>query len=101
MDSKISERLKKYTSLVKRIIDPKMIILYGSYARGNENELSDIDIAIVVDNIKGNLIDYEYKLYKLRRNVDDRIEPVILNEKRDKSGFLDSILSYGKILYKA
>ncbi len=33
------------------------------------------------------------------RNIDDRIEPVLLEEKNDKSGFLESILEYGKVVY--
>ena len=54
--------------------------LFGSYAKGNENEESDIDIAIVVANMP----DFFYtqsQLRKLRRKIDLRIEPHPIREK--------------------
>ncbi len=101
MDSSIIDALNKYTELVKKILPVTTVILYGSYARGTENKWSDIDIAIITDKIDGNIIDAEYDLVRLRRDIDDRIEPVLFHGTHDKSGFLDSILSYGKIIYKS
>ncbi len=40
-------------------------------------------------------------LYKLRRHVDDRIEPILIDSNEDKSGFLDEILKHGQIIYSA
>jgi len=100
MDKKeINRKLKKYITLVRKDFSPKKIILFGSYARGNFTENSDIDIAIVVDEIKGDFLDLEFQLFKMRRNIDDRIEPVLLEENNDRSGFLESILEYGKVIY--
>lgn len=101
MDSSIINSVNQYTELVKKTMPVSMVILYGSYARGTENDWSDIDIAIVTENLEGNIIDAEYKLFKLRRDIDPRIEPVLFNGTKDQSGFLDSILSYGKIIYKS
>lgn len=93
------EKLKKYAELVTRSLNVKKIILYGSYARGNFSHQSDIDIAIIVDSIEGDFLDNEAALYRLRRGVDDRIEPVLLEENNDHSGFLSEITKYGKIVY--
>jgi hypothetical protein len=37
----------------------------------------------------------------LRREIDARIEPVLLEEINDKSGFLEEILKTGEIIYSA
>ena len=95
----IDRKLRKYITLVRKGFSPKKIILFGSYARGDFTENSDIDIAVIVDEIKGDLLDLEFQLFKLRRNIDDRIEPVLLEENNDRSGFLESILKYGKVIY--
>lgn len=94
------EKLKKYASLVAQNINVKKILLYGSYARGDFNQKSDIDIAIIVDSIEEDFLETETTLYRLRRDVDDRIEPVLLEENNDKSGFLDEIKKYGQIIYE-
>ena len=43
--------LKQYTDAVKKIYGPLLskIILYGSYARGDYHEDSDVDIMILLD----------------------------------------------------
>jgi hypothetical protein len=40
-------------------------------------------------------------LFKLRRAVDFRIEPVLIEEDEDKSGFLREILSTGHVVYSS
>ncbi|HNW50152.1 MAG TPA: nucleotidyltransferase domain-containing protein [Prolixibacteraceae bacterium] len=53
--------------------------LFGSYAKGNFNDDSDIDIAVVVDNVE-DIIDTQIEMMKLRRKVDLRIEPHPFNK---------------------
>ncbi len=48
--------------------------LFGSYARGMYDEDSDIDIALVMENINDHF-DTQINLMKLRRKIDTRIEP--------------------------
>ena len=95
----VIKKLKKYTDLLRNRISPRKIILYGSYAKGNWQEESDIDVAVVLDKIEEDFLTLEAFLYKMRREVDDRIEPILLEESEDKSGFLESILKYGEIIY--
>jgi predicted nucleotidyltransferase len=94
-----SEYATAYAQLVKKEFNPRLIMLYGSFAKGNWNENSDIDIAVIVDNINENFLDISKKLNKLTRSIDNRIEPVLLQLSDDKSGFLTSILNTGIILY--
>lgn len=49
-------------------------LLFGSFAKGNFNNDSDIDVAVVINNIP-DIIDMQIDLMKLRRNIDLRIEP--------------------------
>ncbi len=48
--------------------------LFGSYARGNFHEDSDIDLAIFMDDIDNTFL-MQVELMKLVRNFDSRIEP--------------------------
>ena len=88
-----------YAQLVEKELNPRLIMLYGSFAIGNWNENSDIDIAVIVDNINEDFLDISKKLNKLTRTIDTRIEPVLLQMSDDMSGFLKSILNTGIILY--
>jgi predicted nucleotidyltransferase len=89
---------KTYADKVRETLDVEQIYLYGSYANNTANFLSDIDIAVVVENIDGDYLDTLTRLYKLRRDVDFRIEPVMLSNRQDISGFLASIIATGKPL---
>lgn len=99
MDKRINQKIIEYTKLVKNIMSIKMVILYGSYAKGIEKETSDIDLAVVVEDLKGDYLELSALLFSLVKNIDIKIEPVLISEKNDKSGFLESILKYGKIFY--
>jgi predicted nucleotidyltransferase len=65
---------QKYATVVKSAFDCDKIILFGSYSKGNFDEHSDIDIAVVFDDYD-NSIQRQVELLKLTRHVDSRIEP--------------------------
>ncbi|PQP35613.1 nucleotidyltransferase [Desulfobacteraceae bacterium SEEP-SAG9] len=48
--------------------------IFGSYAKGTYDEDSDIDLAIIIKNLK-NSYDMQVHLMKLGRKFDTRIEP--------------------------
>lgn len=100
MDTQTDSSVKLYAELVKNILPVEMIILYGSYARGNQNSNSDIDIAVVLNELEGNFLDISAQLFSLTRKVNTDIEPKLIIKKDNKSGFLENILKYGKIIYK-
>ena len=97
----VIERVKQYSDLVRQSFRVKKIILYGSYAKGSAKKDSDIDVAVVLSSIDEDFLMSESKLFRLRRNIDTRIEPILLEEKNDKSGFLEEILKTGQIIYSA
>jgi len=71
------------------------LILYGSYAKGTAHKDSDVDVAVVVDTISGDYFSTRPLLWKIRREVDDRIEPVLIEKNHDESGFLSEIMKNG------
>ena len=49
MDKKtVVERVHHFSDALQDEYDPVMVILYGSYAKGTQNESSDIDVAVIV-----------------------------------------------------
>ena len=84
-----------YALRVRSIIDPSDIILYGSCAKGNVDADSDIDIAIVFDTFDGDYWKTVQKLHELTIAVDTRIEPVLLENSNDPSGFVEIVRREG------
>ena len=101
--AKARQIAQKYTEEVCNVLAPKSVILFGSYAAGNPHENSDIDIAVVFDDYKGNWYDTTVLLQRLRRNIEDTsgggIEPHLLDEANDRSGFLAHIKETGEFIY--
>lgn len=64
----------KYADAISQNYSYVKVILFGSFAKGNFNENSDIDIAIVFKDFN-NLIEMQVNLMRLRRSIDSRIEP--------------------------
>ena len=100
MDQEVVEKVKKYAEAVRKDMPVRMVILYGSYARGLEKGSSDIDVAVVVDTFAKDYLAQNARLFHLVRGIDSRIEPVLLCFDEDKSGFLSSIMKYGRIIYQ-
>lgn len=96
----VIDNAKKYVDLINKHLDTEKIVLFGSYAKGNWHKDSDIDIAVIVDNITDDFLSVSTMLNKLTRNIDYRIEPVLLEKDDDRSGFLSTILLYGLTLYE-
>jgi predicted nucleotidyltransferase len=71
---------QKYAGALKDNFDLVKVILFGSYARGNYTDDSDIDFAVVLNDYP-NLLDIQLELMRVRRNIDSRIEPHPFREK--------------------
>ncbi len=99
--SDVIKLVKQYADIVAKNMIVNKIILYGSYARGDYRKDSDIDVAVIVprSSISKNILQDMAKLFKLRRDISIDIEPVLLIDEEDKSGFLDSISEYGEVVY--
>ena len=93
--NEVIKKVKQYRLLLKDHFQLETVYLFGSYARDNYKEDSDIDVAVVVSNITGDFFSVNPLLWKLRRQVDDRIEPILIDKNNDRSGFLEEIKRSG------
>lgn len=94
----IMQIVQKYVEKILENYNVEAIILFGSYAKGTEHEDSDIDIAIVTDDIENDIFDEEVKLMVLRKGIDYRIEPHIIriqDYKEISTPFVQEIIDTG------
>ena len=92
---KVMSIAKTYADSVRRVLPVKNVYLYGSYARGTAGKDSDIDIAVVVDELPEDYLGTLKLLWKLTRGEGVDIEPVLLNGREDRSGFLATVMKTG------
>ena len=74
VDLEIVESLNKYIEKVKEVYNIDSVILFGSYAKGTNDENSDIDVAIISSDFE-DIYDVMAELMGLTWNLDTRIEP--------------------------
>jgi len=94
----IINKVKRFKQLVIDSSFPmkiESVYLFGSYAKGMPNEHSDIDVALVVKRFKGNFFKVIPPIWKLRRQVDFRIEPHVIAIDTDYSGFINEVQRTG------
>ncbi|MDR3288987.1 MAG: nucleotidyltransferase domain-containing protein [Peptococcaceae bacterium] len=93
--------VERYADLVAKELAPAAVVLYGSYAKGNAHEDSDIDVAVIFDGFQGDWLKTSSSLWRLRRGISFDIEPILLDSTQDKSGFVASIFKTGQVIYQA
>lgn len=65
MPESVQSIVDLFVEEVKRVLGKDMdkVIVYGSYARGDYNENSDIDIMVLTSRLEEEIKPVEYKLY--------------------------------------
>lgn len=79
VNQRVIDTVKQYIMIIPKELGLKRAYLFGSFAKGKEKEESDIDVALVLENMP----DFFYvqkQLMKLRRKIDLRIEPHPIKE---------------------
>jgi predicted nucleotidyltransferase len=102
--AEVSERISRiaedYINEVNKHINVDRAFLYGSYAKGNYSEHSDLDIAIFSESFKGkSFVDSVAFLFSLARKYKDVcIEPVAFTESdlQEDNPFVKEIITTGK-----
>lgn len=101
----VYRKINDYVSEVVKRLNPDLVILFGSFAAGDINEGSDIDILVVAD-FKEDFLD------RIRALMDVNtfkipVEPVgytpeeFNQMKNRKNPFIMEVLEKGKIMYKS
>ena len=83
MDKEITGILNQYISAVaKQNPNFSKAYLFGSYATNRHHKDSDIDIALIIDNLDDNdRFDLQIQLMVLAATIDSRIEPHPISKK--------------------
>ncbi len=79
VDKSIIDTAIRYVKLIPAELEVKKAFLFGSYAKGLAKDDSDIDIAIVIENMT-DFFSTQTQLMRARRSVDLRIEPHPIDE---------------------
>jgi predicted nucleotidyltransferase len=94
----IIDKVRRYRQLVadsKLPVDIEQVYLFGSYAKGQPHKDSDIDVAFITENTDNKAFDAIFLLWKLRRQIDVRIEPHLLSRDSDYSDFIAEVQRTG------
>ena len=87
LPEQINNAVQEFIKGVKDILGDraKKIIVYGSYARGDYNDSSDIDIMILTDLNDNEIIEYRNKIWEYAydiewdNNFDITLSPLVKN----------------------
>jgi predicted nucleotidyltransferase len=90
---------REYLNFLEDKYDIRNALLFGSYAKGNYHDNSDIDIAIILNHVN-DIFDTQVELLKLRRKFDLRIEPHPFNEVdfNKTNPVANEIIKYGIVI---
>ena len=104
MDKETARKIaSEYSEEVKRFLSPERVILFGSYVNGIPHKESDIDVAVLMKDLdEETWYNTRILLQKIRRKklfLD--IEPHLLDETRDPSGFVEHVLETGEVIYQS
>ncbi|MBR0351114.1 MAG: nucleotidyltransferase domain-containing protein [Clostridia bacterium] len=96
IDIDIMNIVKRYIEEISKQFQIKAVYVFGSYAKGTNNQDSDIDIAIVLDSDIDTL-DLMVDLMMLTQNIDLRIEPhpIKVNDFEEGNPFVHEIKTTG------
>ncbi len=86
---------RAYVYRVKQILDYDSAYLFGSYALGHQDQNSDVDIGIIVSETDENYLDLMKNLYRIRRELDVRIEPHLYIQGHDPLDFAEGVVKSG------
>jgi uncharacterized protein len=102
---KLEQALSSITALIVQCCDPEAVLLFGSYAKGQDNLDSDLDILVIgrfrePPHLRGHEARGLLRRYPIRIDVHLVTPEEVAVESRKPYGFLSSVLSSGRIIYK-
>lgn len=90
---------KGFAEAIKDVFENSKIYLFGSFAKGSPHEMSDIDVGIIVDDLRrypiNEYIKKDMHISAKTLDFDLRISPHIVGRKQDVTGFLQEIETTG------
>jgi predicted nucleotidyltransferase len=102
---KLEKTLQSITALIVQSCDPEAILLFGSYAKEQENPASDLDI-LVIGNfggspyLRGQEVRELMKRYPIPVDLHFITPAEVTVESQKSYGFMHSVLNSSVALYK-
>lgn len=97
INKEILNSINEYIKEIKKHYNVTAIILFGSYAKGTENEYSDIDIAVILEDFE-DIYDCMANLMGMTWDIDARIEPHPIKKKdfdEESDYFIKEVINTG------
>lgn len=97
INKEILNSINEFIEEIKKQYNITAIILFGSYAKGTENEDSDIDIAIISDDFE-DIYECMANLMGMTWDIDARIEPHPIKKKdfeEESDYFIKEVINTG------
>lgn len=101
VDPMVIDAVERFALEARKSQPSCAVYLFGSHAKGCPRPGSDIDVAVVVPEIRGSAEDpwafmnASDELWRIASEIDDSIEPCLIETRHDRSGFLSTIVSTG------
>lgn len=104
-DTEFKKEFDRLIEVISKNYTPDKIILFGSYARGDYHEGSDVDLVIIKDNVPDNFL---RRLDEVIELFDGNIPVEVLVYKNDEvkkmlkrgNDFIRTVLEEGKVVYE-
>lgn len=98
--SDLNNIVTRFINLVSDEFPLKSAYLFGSYAKGNAREYSDIDLALVSDKFEGSRFFDKKKLnkYILKTSADIQVHPFTPENFTEDNPFVKEIVQTGQRL---
>ncbi len=95
--SDITDIVGKFVNLISDEFPIKTAYLFGSYAKGNARDYSDVDLAIVSDKFEGSRFFDKKKLnkYILKISIDLEVHPFRTVDFTEDNPFVKEIIQTG------
>jgi predicted nucleotidyltransferase len=98
VESKIITAIRRYIEVLSSFgIHTRQLVLFGSFARGDANEFSDIDLVVIAPEFDGTCeLKLIETLWQATTLADNRIEPIPCGEKEWESDSARPILEIAR-----
>ncbi len=100
------ELLREIVDRIVAAVNPEKIILFGSYAYGHPTQDSDLDLLVIVGELKEKRREIRFRIRKALRKFLIAKDIIVATEneiedwKDVKGAFLSTVVNKGKVIYE-
>ena len=99
----VKNKIDKFIATLKKHVTVNKVILFGSWANGNTDTFSDIDLAVFSPDFGKHKLKELQLLSRLAWEVDESIEAIPYASEQlnnnDPTNFVYEIIKHGEIIY--